>query len=132
VNPAEVTATLPQTMMVDYVRVYQEADSVHNFKKCEFVARATVILRHHGKVLVSIPIRESDLAFPLTLSIYTLKGKKVVWRCLPDPFAVRDIELPCGLAVGVYSVAIETESRTTYYRLFGNTKRMHENFHRLR
>jgi beta-glucanase (GH16 family) len=117
-NPGEVTATLPQTMLVDYIRVYQDSGSADNLKECGAATNATVMLRHHGRVLASIPIRESDPAFPLTLSIYTLNGKKVLRQRLPDLPAVRDIELPGGLAIGIYCAAIETGTRIMYYRFF--------------
>jgi beta-glucanase (GH16 family) len=117
-NPGEVTATLPQTMMVDYIRVYQESASVNKPKECGSAAHASVMLRHHGRVLTSITIRENDPAFPLTVSIYSLKGKKVIRRRLPDRPTIRDIDLSCGLAVGMYCAAIEAGTRITYYRFF--------------
>ena len=119
-NPADITATLPQTMLVDYVRVYQEAASVNKMKEHESMTNTMIKVRYHGRVLASIPIKEYDVIFPTTLAMYALNGKEITRQRFADRIAVYDIELPCGLPARMYCVTVGTGTRASYYRFFNN------------
>lgn len=100
-DPAQVTAILPQTMLVDYVRVYQE--------KVQVVATSQksgtpggITMRYRGRCIRAIPVSGRTAGSPVRFSLRRIDGKEV----FRQQDAARFVDLPAQLRSGVYLVTI--------------------------
>ncbi|MBN1129860.1 MAG: family 16 glycosylhydrolase [Chitinispirillaceae bacterium] len=118
-DPAGVTATLPQTMYVDYIRVYQESTSERKRAQNEHLTGSTIVLRGRGKNWpMSFPI-VNEMNDRITLSLYSIAGRLVARTTIPvNRSRINSVDLPQGIPSGAYLVKVQAGSMNICSRLF--------------
>ncbi|MBN1127886.1 MAG: glycoside hydrolase family 16 protein [Chitinispirillaceae bacterium] len=108
-NPDQVTAALPQTMQVDYIRVYQEAAGARGGAKEKSGIREFSAVMHPAGTSVTLMLTGGRGPLGPALSLYTVDGKLLVRRQpLFSPDGRYTIDLPAQMAQGVYLVEMKT------------------------
>jgi beta-glucanase (GH16 family) len=109
-DPAAVTATLPQTMLVDYVRVYKEATGTETGIVNRRGIEALSVIAYHTGAGVSLLLTLSRGASDPEVSVYTVSGKRIAGKRFSCSPGTTRVEVPARLSQGVYLLEMTTRT----------------------
>jgi beta-glucanase (GH16 family) len=113
-SPAGVTAPLPQTMQVDYIRVYQEATDIQ--ADAEAAIRESRLMIHDAGNQLTLtvpPLRFCDRS-PVAVSIYSTSGRVIAAQQFTAQHGHTIVTLRKNLPRGIFPVKLTSESGCFY------------------